>query len=289
MNPLWINGEFTTLEKGTVSVEERGLLFGEGIYEVIAAYDGVPVLLAEHLDRWERSASGIRLDSPYTRAHREEVIAELIRRVDAPRASIYGQLSRGPAPRAHAFPATETPTELWFAKPLPLPDTAKYEQGVSAITHPDERWPKCWIKSTSLLPNVLAKQAAVDAGAFEAIQYREDGTVTEASIANFHMVKDGAIHTHPADGRILAGCKRAFVLAIAREIGITVHEHHYDLEFLRTADEAFLTSTTINALPVTRIDDTPVGTGAVGPILGRLMPAITERLEAVITRAREAS
>lgn len=276
MDYLWLNGEYMPISQGRVSVEDRSLLFGEGIYEVIAAYDGVPILLEEHLDRWERSAEGLRLKSPYSRETRYEVIAELLRLCGKSRATIYGQLGRGAARRAHSFPAHETPVEFWYARELPPYKQTMYTEGVATITQPDERWPRCWIKATSLLPNVLAKQAAIEAGAFEAILYNEKNIVTEGAVANFHVVKDGAVVTHPTDGRILGGCKRSMVLRLARENGIPVHEEKYSMDFMRDADEAFLTSTTINVLPVTSIDGKPVGTGKVGGVVGRLME-LTER------------
>jgi len=279
---LWINGEYMPLNEGRVSMEERGLLFGEGIYEVIAAYDGAPILMDEHLDRWERSAKGIHLEPKYTREEREEVLHELIRRMGHPRVTLYGQLTRGAARRNHAFPKKTEPLEFWFVRELPpYPDTM-FADGVSAVTHPDERWARCWIKATNLLANVLAKQYAAERGAFESILVREDGTVTEASVANFHMVKDGIVYTHPDDGRILAGCKRHMVLQLARDADIQVREERYTIDFLRKADEGFLTSTTINVLPVTKLDTAPIGTGRVGATTRRLM----DLTQAEVTRRK---
>lgn len=258
------------MAEATVPVEERSVMFADGIYEVIAAYDGVPILLEEHLDRWERSAEGIQLVAEHTRAERYEVIAELLRRLNVPRAMIYGQLSRGTGPRAHQFPKNPQPIEFWFARELPPRVEKNYRDGVAVITHPDERWKRCWIKSTCLLANVLAKQKAHEAGAFEAVLHTDEGIVTEVAAANFWMVKDGIIFTHPADGSILAGCKRAMVIHVAREAGLQVREEKYHLDFLRSADEAFITSTTINVLPVTTLDGNPIGSGKVGAVVGRL-------------------
>ncbi len=277
------------LEEGTLPIEDRSLLFGEGIYEVIAAYDLVPVLLQEHLERWIRSAEGLRLECPYSIEQQMEVIQQLLENVGAKRASIYGQLTRGSAKRAHPFPQKSEPSEFWFVRALPEYDSRMYSEGVAVITQPDDRWSRCWIKSTSLLPNVLAKQAATDEGAFESILYKPDGTVTEASVANFHVVKDGVIYTHPNDGAILGGCKRKFVLDIARENGIEVREEKYNLDFLRKVDEAFLTSTTINALPVTKLEGKAIGSGKVGEVLTTLMSKIDERIKELVSRNGVAS
>ncbi len=285
MDNLWINGEFQSLEGATLPLEDRATLFGDGIYEVIAAYQGVPILLKEHLDRWERSAEGLRIKLHYSRQEREDVIAQLIRNLPSDRAMIYGQLSRGVARRAHLFPSDPEPTEFWFVRELPPKKPEIYEKGVAAMTHPDERWARCWIKSTSLLANVLAKQAAKDAGAFEAILYREDQTVTEASVANFLAVKDGVIHTPPANGRILSGCKRGMVLRLAREHGIEVREEPFKLSMLPEIDEALLTSTTINAFPVTTIDHKPVGNGEVGPVSRKIRELVEEEIDRTVKQS----
>ena len=282
METVWLNGTYMPLSEGSVSLEDRALQFADGVYEVIAAYDGVPILLREHLERMERSAAGLRMPSPYTFAQRAEVIGELIARLGSGRAMVYGQLSRGAARRAHPFPATPQPNEYWYARALPPINTAMYEKGVGLISVPDERWARCWIKSTCLLANVLAKQDAVDAGAFDVMMVREDGTVTEASAANLYAVKDGVIHTHPADGRILAGCKRSMVLDVARGEGLEVREEKFHETLARSADELFLTSTTINVVPATALDGKPVGTGQVGPIARRLNELVGEQIRRAI-------
>lgn len=266
METVWFNGQFMPLSEASIGLEDRALQFADGIYEVIAAYDGSPVLLGAHLDRWERSAAGLRIESPYTREQRQEVITELFRRLGGRRAMVYGQLSRGTAKRAHPFPRLATPNEYWYARALPelVPD--HYEKGVALISHPDERWARVWIKSTCLLPNVLAKQAAIEAGAFDALLVREDGIITETSAANAYAVKGGVVYTHPTDGRILPGCKRAMVLELARAAGVPVREERYSLEFACGSEEIFITSTTLNVVPVTTLDGRAVGNGQVGPV-----------------------
>lgn len=276
---VWINGEYQSLSEASVPIEDRGYLFADGIYEVIAAYDGVPVLLEEHLDRWDRSAEGLRLPQAYNRQQRLEVIRELLDRLGASRATLYGQLTRGVARRAHQFPAEARPTEMWFARVLNSYPAAWYADGVKLITHPDERWARCWIKSTCLLPNCLAKQYAVERGAFDVIMHTPEGIVTESSAANAYCIKDGVIHTHPANGRILGGMKRAMVLNIARGMNIPVVEEPFTLDFLRGADEAFLTSTTLNALPFTSIDGAAIGSGKVGPVISSLIQGVESELQ----------
>lgn len=278
---LWIDGEFMPLGDGRVSIEDRALLFGDGIYEVIAAYDGVPILLDEHMDRWEKSAAGLRIEPRYNRDTRIGVIQELLRRFRAPRVSIYGQLTRGSGKRAHVFPGSPRPMEFWYVRDMPNYAPALYTEGAAVVTHPDERWTRCWIKSTCLLANCLAKQYAQEHGAFESVLFQEDGTVTEGAVANFHVVKNGVIRTHPANGRILSGCKREMVFSLARANGIAINEEKYDLEYLRNADEAFLTSTTINVIPVTKCDGKPIGDGKVGAVTKRLMGFVDEAIREV--------
>lgn len=285
LETVWLNGEYMPLSEGTVPLEDRAFQFADGIYEVLAAYNGVPFLLQEHLDRMERSAEGISLTSPWSRDQREEVIHELISRLNVPRAMVYGQLTRGTARRAHFFPKIVNPTEYWFARELPPPNTKGYQEGVRLIPHPEERWARCWIKSTCLLPNVLAKQAAIEAGGFDSLYVREDGIVTEASVANAFIVVDGALVTHPANGRILGGCKRAFVLKLAREAGIPCREEFFHLNQAKAADEMFITSTTLNILPVTTIDHDTICDGRVGPMTRRLMDMVAEKIASHCGRA----
>ncbi|MEO8377570.1 MAG: aminotransferase class IV [Candidatus Sumerlaeota bacterium] len=266
-----MDGEFQPMAQARVSVEDRGLLFADGIYEVIAAFDGVPHLLEEHLDRWERSAEGLRIQPRYGRDTRVQVIHELLQRFPARRVSIYGQLTRGSARRAHTFPAAPRPMEFWFARELPAYPPVLFTEGAAVVTHPDERWLNCWIKSISLLPNCMARQYAQEQGAFEAVFYLENGTVTEGAATNFHVVKDGEIWTHPPEKRILNGCTRQWILGLAQREGIKVREEKFDLTFLRNADEAFLTSTTFSVMPITRCDNQPVGGGMVGPVVQKLM------------------
>lgn len=268
---VWLNGEFVPMERALISVEDRGLQFGDGIYEVVAARDGVPILLEEHLDRWDKSASGLRLSMRYTREQRREAAGRLLAAIPSRGACLYGQLTRGTARRVHQFPANPEPNEIWYARELPSRPVSWYAEGIPVVTHLDERWKHVWIKSTCLLPNCLAKQFAMERGAVDAILVAEDGTVRESSTANLFAVIDGVIRTHPPNGRILPGVTRGAVLDLLRANGVEVREECFTLGALRRAEEVFLTSTTINVLPVTQLDGEPVGTGKPGPVTQRAM------------------
>lgn len=283
MNWLWLDGEVMLLEEGRVSVEDRALQFADGIYEVIAAYDGEPVLLREHLERWQRSADGLRIVSPWTRDERHAAIMMLIARHGGPRAMVYGQLSRGSAKRSHAFPKDPHPTEFWYVRDLPVYKPEYHAQGVATVLHPDERWTRCWIKSTCLLPNVLAKEYATERGAFEAILVRENGTITEGSSTNVWIVKDGAAITHPLDDRILGGVVRGHLIDAARAAGIAIREETFDKAALLDADEVFITSTTINVMPVASIDGAAVKSSP-GPLTRRLAEIVESYLPSAAAR-----
>lgn len=279
---LWLDGNITRIEDGRVSVEDRGFNFSDGIYEVILACNGRPFMLREHLERWEFSAAGIMLASPGTLAEREARILDLLERSGHRSAAIYGQLTRGSARRNHLFPdeATTPPTELWWVRPAPVYASELRANGVTAISHPDERWLHCQYKTIGLLANVLAKERAKRAGAWEAILYREDGTVTESAVSNAWCVRQGTLYTHPLTPRILGGMTRKAVLALAAEFGMPVREEAVTLDQFRKADEAFVSSTTIGVMPVTKLDGAPIGTGRPGPITVRLMNELLERMAA---------
>ncbi|MDI7246833.1 MAG: D-amino-acid transaminase [Bacillota bacterium] len=262
----FVNGEFMDLSDARVSVEDRGFQFGDGVYEVVRCYHGVPFALEEHLRRLERSASGIELGIPEETRRLGELAVEALRRSQIAEAVLYMQVTRGWAPRNHAFPEAAKPTVVITvrpAKPAP-PDRAAL--GVSVITVPDERWLRCDIKSTDLLPNVMAKQKAVRAGAFEAVMIRDGAYVTEGASTNVFAVKDDAVYTAPEGPRILSGITRAIVLGLAREHGMPVVEEFFTPEFLARADEAFITSTTLEVVPCVRVDGRPMGDGRPGPL-----------------------
>lgn len=273
----WIDGEFLPSADARVSVDDRGLLFADGIYEVVRVYDGAPFLLDAHLARWERSAAGILLDDPRTRDERRAVLGELLRRSGLREATLYGQLTRGAAPRAHAFPPAGTPpTEFWVAKPFKPNPPEWRADGIALASHPDERWAHCEWKTVALLPNCLAKEAARRAGAQEALLVAADGVVTECSASNAYCIAGGVLRTHPVAPRILKGITRGPILELARGLGLAVEERAPTLDEFRAADEAFISSTTLEAMPATRLDGAPIGDGRPGPWTRKLMHAFAD-------------
>ncbi|MNS82658.1 D-alanine aminotransferase [compost metagenome] len=270
---VWINGHVTDIEAATVSLEDRGFVFGDGVYEVVRTYGGKPFAMDAHMARFERSAAGIELSLPMGASEIAAVALDLLARVGIPEAELYFQLTRGAARRYHPFPEGVPATLVVWARPLRQTDPALRDQGVTAITHPDERWARCDLKTICLLPNVLAKEHARRAGAFEAILVR-DGLVTEGAGSNVAIVKDGTLITPVADRRILPGITRAVVIDLARELGIPVAERDVPVAELFEADEVFTLATTAEIMPIVGIDNTPIGLGAPGPVMTRLYKAL---------------
>jgi D-alanine transaminase len=268
----FVNGRFVPLEEATVSVEDRGFQFGDGIYEVIRSYHGKPFQLEAHLARLERSAKALDLPMPWTLSQWAAHVQEGVKRAGYPESKVYLQLTRGAAPRDHAFPADSKPTAVMTVRELKPMDPARQAAGVTVMTMDDWRWGRCDIKSVNLLPNVMARQKATQAGAFEALFVR-DGQVTEGAVSNVMLVKSGRVLTAPEGEQILSGVTRTLVLELARKEGLPVEERFVSREELLHADEVFLTSTTIEILPVIRVDGQPVGAGTPGPVTQRLQAA----------------
>jgi D-alanine transaminase len=274
---VYLDGSFIDHGEARVSVDDRGFLFADGLYEVIRVYAGRPFLARPHIDRLHRGLAAVRIDPGAAEGLldiAERLIAENAL-VDAD-ATIYIQITRGVAPRKHAFPEPGTrPTVFVTAKPFPRPVAELFADGVPTITVPDTRWGRCDIKSIGLLPNVLANQQAKQAGAFEALFVR-DGVIIEGSHSNLAAVIDGEIVTYPECNYILGGITRRFVLDLAREIGIPVREGPIFLHRRDDVDELFLTGTTTEVMPITRLDGHPVGDGRPGEIARRLQHAYTD-------------
>ncbi len=282
MSTIYLNGKYLPLEQATVSVEDRGFLFGDGVYEVVRLYHGRPFELEAHLQRLRRSIQGAHLPLPNAVADLPAIIERLMAENDLQDANAYVELTRGPAhPRSHAFPAQARPTFLVMPLPIhALPDDA-FTRGVSAITVPDVRWRRCDIKSIMLLPNTLAKQQAREQEAFEAIFVR-DAIVIEGASTNMFAVIEGLLTTHPADQDMLAGITRQVVLALAADLGLGVREAQFTLDQLYGAEEVFLTSTTAEVVPITQIDGRLVGQGRPGPVTMRLAEAFQKTVGAGI-------
>lgn len=265
----FLNGRFMPLDQAMVSVEDRGFQFGDGVYEVIRTYRGVPFRLEAHLGRLERSAKAIALALPYQSRDWQDFVLEGVRRGGYAESKVYIQLTRGAAPREHLFPVAARPTTVMTVREMRPLDAALRAAGVGVITVEDLRWGRCDVKSVNLLPNVMARQRAKEAGAFEAIFVRR-GEVTEGTASNVMLVRAGVLVTAPEGERILSGVTRALVLVLARNEGIPVEERTVSVDELRRADEVFLTGTTVEILPVVRVDGALVGTGKPGALTGLL-------------------
>jgi len=271
MTTVYLNGVFLPIEQACVPVLDRGFLFGDGVYEVIPVYGGTLFRLEEHLQRLDHSLAGVRITNPLSRALWRDTLDELVERNGGGDQSIYFQITRGAAPkRDHAFPANVLPTIFMLSTPLaPLPaDLA--QNGITAITLADIRWQKCDIKAITLLPNVLLRQEAIDKGAAEAILLR-DGLAVEGAASNLFIVKDGTIITPPKGPHLLPGITRDLILELAAEHKVPHREAAITIEELRDADEVWLTSSTKEILPVTRLDNSAISGGKPGPVWTKMI------------------
>jgi D-alanine transaminase len=274
MSKVYLNGEIIPKEKALVPVDDRGFLFADGIYEVTPAFRGSFFRLELHTERMRRGLEALRIDfDPATLADVHPALLAANGFEASPTCYVYVQVTRGVAPRAHAFPNPPVrPTVYAFAREFARPAREVWEKGFAAITVPDRRWARVDIKSIALLPNCLAMQAAIDAGAQDAILVK-DGVALEGAHANFFSVLDGVVTTHPATNHILHGITRGYMLELCRELRLPLEERPIQVEELARADEAFFTGTTTEVKPVVRIDGRPVGEGRVGPVARRLQEA----------------
>ncbi len=264
----YVNGRYLRQRDAVVNIEDRGYQFADGIYEVVHLHAGRCIDAGRHLDRLDRSLRELRLTPPMGRAALRQVLDEVVRRNRLREGLLYMQITRGVARRDHAFPNPPIPPALVVtARRIPPYPTDPIAWAGAAITWRDERWARCDIKTVALTPNVLARQAAREAGATEAILYDADGAVTEGAATSLWIVDaTGALRTRPLDHAILPGCTRAALIALLAAAGITLDERPFNLEDLGTAREAFLTSATSFVKPMLRIDGARVGDGTVGPV-----------------------
>lgn len=270
----FVNGAFVPPADAKVSIDDRGFQFGDGIYEVIRTYRGHPFELDAHLARLDRSAAALDLIQPYSRTEWTSHILEGIRRAAYPEAKIYLQVTRGVAPRDHAYSVDMAPTVVMTVRELHPLSRSVQEAGVEAMMIEDIRWGRCDIKSVNLLGNVLARQQAKRAQVFEAILLKE-GSVTEGAVSNVMVVRGGMVMTAPEGPRILSGVTRAVVLELARQKGLPVQECCIAQAELYGADEVFLTGTTVEVLAVVRVDGKVIKDGRPGPITQRLAAGFT--------------
>jgi len=258
-----------------VDIEDRGYQFGDGVYEVIAIYNGKLFLFDEHMERLERSAKEIQLTLPCSASELKQKVIELVDRNKLQDGVVYLQISRGVATRWHAYPDKETESVLVAYTIEEKTMTEEEDHGAKAILTPDIRWLRCDIKTLNLLPNAMAKQKAIEAGAVEAILHREDN-VTEASSSNVFIVKNNKVLTHPANNLILNGITRQKVIELCGELNLSVQTEIYTVQDLLEADEVFITATKLDVVPIIEVDDHPIGEGIPGRITKKIVHAFRQ-------------
>jgi len=268
-NIVWLNGNWLPYPEAHIAIEDRGFLLADGVYEVVRYYSGRGFKLDRHMARLARSCAALEISLPYREADLASLTNEIVARNRLSDGTVYIQITRGAGPRVHHFPGDIPPTTLMLANAInPLP-AAYWTEGVACISVPDERWARCYIKSISLLPNVLAKEQARRGGCYEAIFIR-DGFLTEGSSSNILCVRNGVLITPPLTNYILPGISRAMALEVAADLSIPVRLEAVSLNDLRHCDEIMVASTRAEVLPVVRLDGQPVGNGKPGPIQARL-------------------
>lgn len=266
---VYLNGKFLPIEEAAVPVLDRGFIFGDGVYEMIPVYSRHAFRLQEHIRRLEQSLAALRIENPHPAHEWEALLLALIEKNAGEDQSLYLQVTRGPAPRDHAFPQTSVPTVFMMSNPLIVSTREQYEHGIAAISTRDIRWDRCDIKAISLLPNVLMRQMAVDAGAVEAVMFR-DGILTEGAASNILAVEAGVILAPPKDQHMLPGITYDLILELAEANAIPVEIGYFQEARIRAADELWITSSTKEVLAIVTLDGQPIGNGQPGPMFRRM-------------------
>jgi len=278
---VYVNGDFLPRTEARVSVEDRGFVFGDGVYEVLRAINGRLFASRFHNDRLRRSLEGIRIALPKgeTPERFTEIGKQLLRENGLLKgeATLYMQVTRGVATRLHNFPPPDVPPSIYISVAAFTPYRDLALSGAPVISHPDIRWGRCDLKTINLLPNVLASQAAKEKGAFEAMLIR-DGVITEGSKTNFFGVVHGTLRTHPCDNHILPGITRSVLRDLAHEVNIEFEETPIRVDEIPQLTELFLTGTTTDVMPVVTLDDKPVGKGKPGELTKKLQRVLAESL-----------
>ena len=278
---VYLNGTFGPLSEAKVSVLDRGFIFGDGIYEVVPVYHGKLFRMKEHLARLERSLKKIDIQQPMTLAQWEALVKDLLSRSTEKTCMVYLQITRGVAKRDHAYPVPAvTPTVFGMVAPMTPPTAAVREKGLRAVSIPDERWLHCDIKSVSLLGNVLAKQAAVNAGVDEVIQFR-NGNLTEGASCNIWVAKGGKLIAPLKDNLVLEGIRYGLLQELTTEMGIPFELRVVTQDEVNNADELMMSSATREVLPIVELDGKPVGQGKPGAVYQRLRAAYDARIAAL--------
>jgi len=273
MDVLWFNGRWTTTGEPVVSVEDRGFQFGDAIYEVLRFRHGAPMLVERHFSRLSRCLELLEIASPWSRESFGRLLRDLLERTGFEDGLVYLQVTRGVAPRSHAWSAAAEPTALAYTRAFEFPSEEKSRAGIALVTMPDNRWARCDLKTTNLLANVLAKNHAAREGAGEAL-YVARNEVTECSSSSFFAVMAGELVTRDDGEAILPGTLRDAVIELARDAAITVRRRPVLVPELASADELFITSTSQGVMPVSSIDG---GHARVrGPVTARLQQLLAQ-------------
>jgi D-alanine transaminase len=270
---LYFNGRFTTTDDRVLTVEDRGFQFGDAVYEVFKFMTRKPVFLLEHFRRMCTGLEEIEIPCPWDEKSFAETVRELLARTKVDAGTVYVQVSRGEAPRAHFWPENAKPTVVMYSRTFKFPDQTKKERGIRVITTKDQRWLHCDVKSVNLLANALAKKKAQRANAEEALLLA-DGSVREGASSSFFAVRSGRLITHPLDEHILPGVVRDKVIGLALAAKIRVDERPLREAELFDMDEAFITSTTQGVMPVTDLDGRVIGNGRRGEITSTLQRSL---------------
>lgn len=266
---IYLNGQFMPIEEARVPVLDRGFIFGDGVYEVIPVYSRRPFRLREHLKRLQHSLDGIRLVNPHSEEEWVSLIGELVERNQDEDQSLYLHITRGVAKRDHAFPAGVAPTVFMMSNPLVTSPPELVESGVAVVSAADNRWLRCDIKAIALLPNVLLRQLAVDAGAAETLLLR-DGFLTEGAASNIFVVRDDVLLAPPKDNLMLPGITYDVILELAAAASLKIEVRRISEHEVRTAQELWLTSSTKEVLAITHLDGKPVADGKPGPLFRQM-------------------
>jgi D-alanine transaminase len=268
----YLNGAYTPLREARISVLDRGFIFGDGVYEVVPIYNGVPFFFAEHMTRLERSLDELRIANPRTPAQWREIAAHLMAHDNAPSRALYIQVTRGVALREHSMPQGLEPTVFAMINPMPPVPASARERGVACVTAEDFRWKKAHIKATSLLGAVLARQISVDAGAAETVMFR-DGALSEASSSNVWVVKNGRVAGVTPDELVLRGIRYGVIGRLCADAGIPFELRRVARDEVFDADELLLSSASKEVLAVSALDGQVIGSGRPGPIYEKLYAA----------------
>lgn len=266
---VYLNGEYLRLSDAKISVLDRGFIFGDGVYDVVPAYSGRVFRMDEHLARLQRSLESISIAVDLQKEDWESLVNEMLHTSNLSDCMVYIQVTRGVAKREHAFPKNITPTIFCMVAPFERPTETERTIGLTAVSIPDVRWLRCEIKSISLLGNVLAKQAAIDAGVNEVLQFR-DGYLTEGASNNAWVVIDNTLLAPPKNNLILEGIRYGLMQELAAQSGIKFESRPITEDEVNNADEIMVTSATREILPITQLNGKPVGTGQPGPVYKQL-------------------